>query len=453
MTPDLTQTNKFWSKTSSEGIANLPNLVPGRYTIEAQFTGFEPRVLANVALRPGNNKQVALLTVAGLKDSVTVARDRQEAAVDPRGPSFGTQLARDQIEALSDDPAILRQQLEEMAGPGAVFKVDSFEGGALPAKAQIRSIRISRDQFAAENHAAGGTSIEIITQPGLGPIRYNAGARFRGGAMSGRSPFTTTKGPEQQRNFYFGLNGTLIPEKSSFSIFAFGTDSYQTPNINIVDGSGTRSEPLPLRTPRDNINVNAQLDYALTLDHTLRFGYSSNLSDAENLGVGDYDEEQRAYSTENYGHNIRAQHFGPLGRRAFTRSRLQVRWSDSDSRSSFELPTVRVNDAFTRGGAQVGGGQRSFGFTFGSDLDYVRSIHSLRTGILVDGGTVRADDTSNYLGTYTFESLAAYDAGRPRSYTRRIGEPLIRYETSPFFRQPTNVLGTRKIDIGMSLTF
>ena len=175
--------------------------------------------------------------------------------------------------------------------------------------------------------------------------------------------------------------------------------------------------------------MNAQLDYALTLDHTLRFGYNSNLSDAENLGVGDYDEEERAYSTENRVHNIRAQHFGPLGRRAFTRSRLQVRWSDSESHSAFELPTVRVNDAFTRGGAQVGGGQRSFGFTFGSDLDYVRSIHSLRTGILVDGGSVRADDTSNYLGTYTFESLDAYLAGRPRSYTRRIGDPLIRYET------------------------
>ena len=88
-----------------------------------------------------------------------------------------------------------------------------------------------------------------------------------------------------------------------------------------------------------------------------------------------------------------------------------------------------MNDAFTRGGAQVGGGQRAFGFTFGSDLDYVRGIHSLRTGILVDGGSVRADDTSNYLGTYTFESLDAYLAGRPRSYTRRIGDPRIRYET------------------------
>ena len=205
--------------------------------------------------------------------------------------------------------------------------------------------------------------------------------------------------------------------------------TYETPNINIVDGTGTRSEPMPLRTPRDNVNVSAQLDYALTLDHTLRFGYNSNLSDAENLGVGDYDEEQRAYSTENRVHNIRAQHFGPLGRRAFTRSRLQVRWSDSESHSAFELPTIRVNDAFTRGGAQVSGGQRSFGFNFGSDLDYVRSIHSLRTGIVVDGGSVRADDTSNYLGTYTFESLDAYLAGRPRSYTRRIGDPRIRYET------------------------
>ena len=87
-----------------------------------------------------------------------------------------------------------------------------------------------------------------------------------------------------------------------------------------------------------------------------------------------------------------------------------------------------MNDAFTRGGAQVGGGQRSFGFTFGSDLDYVRGIafaaHRASSSM---AAAIRADDTSNYLGTYTFESLAAYEAGRPRSYTRRIGDPLIRY--------------------------
>jgi hypothetical protein len=34
---------------------------------------------------------------------------------------------------------------------------------------------------------------------------------------------------------------------------------------------------------------------------------------------------------------------------------------------------------------------------------------------------------SNYLGTYTFESLDAYLAGTPRTFTQRIGDPNIRY--------------------------
>ena len=36
---------------------------------------------------------------------------------------------------------------------------------------------------------------------------------------------------------------------------------------------------------------------------------------------------------------------------------------------------------------------------------------------------------TNYLGTYTFASLADYQAGRPSGYTRRIGDPRVRYST------------------------
>ena len=100
-----------------------------------------------------------------------------------------------------------------------MITVDSFEGGALPLKAQIRSIRISRDQFAAENHSAGGVSVEIITQPGIGPIRVHSGVALRDGSMSARSPFTPRKGPEQLRTYNFGLGGTLISQKSSFNLF------------------------------------------------------------------------------------------------------------------------------------------------------------------------------------------------------------------------------------------
>ena len=414
-------------QTSGQGVASIPRLLPGRYAVQAAFPGFETRTLPDVRLRQGDNRQVVLLQIESIKDQVVVGQDRQEAAVDPRGMSFGTTLTREQLDALSDDPATLRQQLQDMAGPGAVIEVDSFEGAALPPKAMIRSIRISRDQFAAENHNAGGTQIEIITQPGLGPMRFNAGVRMRSDAATGRSPFTSTRGEEQNRNYFLGAFGTLIPNKSSFNLFVVASDTFETPNINVALGGRTRSEPLSIRSPRDTLNVNGQVDYALTLDQTLRVGLTANRTNNRNLGIGAFDEETRAYSTERASTTIRAQHMGPLGRRAFTRTRVEVGWTDSDSRSAVEVPTIRVNDAFTRGGAQIAGGQHSRNIGLGSDLDYVRGIHTIRTGVQIDAARWRSDDTTNYLGTYTFESLDAFQAGRPRSYTRRIGDPHIRY--------------------------
>ncbi len=165
-------------ETSEQGVAAVEGLVPGRYSVQAKFEGFEMGVLKEVRVRPGDNKAVVVLRIKTLETVVTVQQNAQDAAVDPRGPSFGSTLTREQLEPLSDDPTELRRQLQEMAGPGALITVDSFQGGALPLKAQIRSIRISRDQFAAEHHSAGGVSVEIITQPGIGPLRVSSGTRL-----------------------------------------------------------------------------------------------------------------------------------------------------------------------------------------------------------------------------------------------------------------------------------
>lgn len=416
------------AKANADGVATVTNLVPGRYSVEAVFEGFETRRLPEIRVRAGSNKQVVMLPIAGHKESVTVGQDRQTAASD-RGATFGTTLTREQIEALSDDPDVLRQQLQEMAGPGAVIRVDSFEGGALPSKSQIRSIRISRDQFAAEHHAAGGFNIEIITQPGLRPIGMNFGTRLRSNGLAGRSPFTPVRGPERFTNYNAGVNGTLVKNKVGFGIFAMGTDSYETPNINIALANGERrAEALRLRSPRDNYMINGNLDYAVTLDQTLRFGVHINSINNRNLGIGQWDEEERAYDMENRRGEVRAQQIGPLGRRAFLRTRLQFTWTDTNNVSAVEARTIRVHDAFTSGGAQLRGGQHSRTLMLGGDLDYVRGNHSWRFGLQVDGSRWRSDDSSNYLGTYTFESLEAYEAGRPRSYTQRIGDPNLQYE-------------------------
>src|SRR5262245_11065376 len=128
---------------NAQGVATFSGLRPGRYAVKAESSGFEPRVHPDVRVRSGENKETISLAIEKLADTVNVARDRQEVAVD-RSTTFGSALTREQIEALSDDPAVLRQQLAEMAGGPAIIRVDSFEGAPLPPKAQIKSIHITR---------------------------------------------------------------------------------------------------------------------------------------------------------------------------------------------------------------------------------------------------------------------------------------------------------------------
>jgi hypothetical protein len=136
---------------------------------------------------------------------------------------------------------------------------------------------------------------------------------------------------------------------------------------------------------------------------------------------------ERAYSSRVHDHEIRIQEAGPLGRRVFSATRLEINWTDTAAHSAIEAPTIRVLDGFTRGGAQVRGGRRARDFELGSDVDYIRGIHSIRLGTLIEGGHYRSDDETNYLGTYTFNSVAAYEAGQPALFVRRIGSPIVDY--------------------------
>src|SRR3954469_6579762 len=219
--------------TNDKGIATITGLAPGKVSIQAEFPGFETRLLKDVAIKAGENKHVIVLPIQGLQDSVTVSRDAREAASDRRA-TFGTAMTREQIEALSDDPDEMAQQLKDIAGVDAVIRVDSFEGGRLPPKTAIKAIHITRDAFAAENHFAGGLFIDIITQPGIGPLRTNINTRLRDGSMSGR-PHTLPdgqrqqKGPERTQSYNGGISGSLIKQKASFSINVNNNVSFDTP--------------------------------------------------------------------------------------------------------------------------------------------------------------------------------------------------------------------------------
>ena len=412
--------------SDGQGIATATDLKPGRYTAEVAFAGFETRVLPDIRVRAGDNRREAVLAIQKLDESVSVGRDPRTVASDPNNDRFATTLSRDQVNALPDDPDEMERVLKEMAGPGATIRVDGFRGGKLPPKSQIRSIRMSRDMYAAENHSAGMVFVDIVTQPGMGPLRGSMDVLFRDDALNARNAFVGEKGPEQTQQYTFNMAGTLRKERTSFSLSATGASLYDSANVNALTPDGSRSA-VPVRRPADRLNFNGRLDHALNVSHTLRANVQSNGNDQRNLGVGGFELGERSFSRTSEETLLRLSESGPWAKAVFGENRLQLRHQASDSLSDLEAPAMRVLDTFTIGGAQQAGGRRAIELEWATNVDFTRGRHSFRAGALVEGGRYRSDARTNYLGTFTFTSLADYEAGRPATYTQRLGNPLVEF--------------------------
>jgi hypothetical protein len=246
----------------------------------------------------------------------------------------------------------------------------------------------------------------------------------RDASLNARNPFTPTKGAERSQSYEGNVGGTLVKNKSSFSLSVERRNAFDTPIINFALPTGHRSEVLNIHRPNDNWSFYGLVDYALTRDQTLRVSYDQSNTTRKNLGLGGFDYlPERAYETASQDHEFRAQVVGPFGRRTFANTRLQITSVNTVSHSAVELPTVRVVDSATSGGAQVVGGRHPKDLEVASDVDHVRGMNTVRAGFLVNGGQYRSDDATNYLGTYTFTSLDAFNAGRrsrpiPARHTR-----------------------------------
>ena len=281
--------------------------------------------------------------------------------------------------------------------------------------------------MAAQNHGGinGMMHIEVMTQPGNGPMGGSVDFGFRDDALNARNPFTPVKGDEGMRTGNVSFNGSLVPNKSSFSISLQEARLFDSGNIFAAVPGGTVAHAF--RRPTRRTNINARFDQAIGDGHLLKFSYQRGANQLQNQGVGSYDLPERAYQTTTSEDVFRVSENGAVGRRGFSESRLQIRWADTAADSFSEAQTIRVLDAFTSGGAQRKGGNRAVDFEAASDFDYVRGLHSMRAGVLAEGGRYRSDDSTNYFGTSTFASLTDYEAGRASNYTRRIGDPNLTY--------------------------
>ena len=110
--------------TGARGDAAFASIEPGRYTIRVESPGFEPATIRDIRLRAGDNRREVKLAIAKFAETVDVGRDPRDRGADPRSDAFATVLGPAEINELPDDPDEMERVLQDMAGPGAVMRVN-----------------------------------------------------------------------------------------------------------------------------------------------------------------------------------------------------------------------------------------------------------------------------------------------------------------------------------------
>lgn len=403
------------TQTNRDGAFTINNLAPGRYTVRATAVGFALYENSEVEVSAGQITSLDVMLVVTVNEQVTV-ENNQAVNTDPEANASATVLQESDIQALPDNAAELAAALQALAGPaagpsGGEMFIDGFSGGRLPPRDTIREIRINQNPFSSEYDRLGFGRIEIFTKPGTDKYRGEVGFEFEDESINSRNPFAPNKAPFQIRNIQFNLGGPLIKKRASFFVDVEHEDSDNNSLINaLILNPALVISPfqLAVRVPSKDNDISGRVDLKLNDDHTLVVRHSFENSKTKNGGFGGFDLLSRAVNASDSDHTFRLTETAVVNSATVNEARAQYirRRTFQEGNNS---PTIRVLDAFTGGGANVG---FSFSnedrFEFQNTTSFLRGKHSVKVGARLRHVRLVDSSPSNFSGTFTFTSLDQY---------------------------------------------
>ncbi len=403
-------------QTTSDGRYILPVRPGTQVTLTVQAVGFNP---LTTGLLSSNGKPIHLdlkLTVQVEAQQIDVASDAADST-DPNRNGDAIILKGDAIDQLPLDSAELLQQLTALAGsPTPDVYLNGFSGGNLPPRDTIREIRINQNPYSAQNdtNPVNGR-IDIFTKPGTGSLHGSVYIRGNDSLFNSLNPFVsqepayhdvyyagTLSGPITQRASFF-LSGTQETEQSNAIIDA------QTLDTNLNQVAFSNAIPAPTTT----YGLAARLDTSLGSKNTLIARYTLDSTQQVNGGVGQFSLASQGYSNTTTAQTLQVSNSQVLSRSIVNDTRFQYVRSRVHQDPVSTAPSIVVEGAFT------GGGNNEGAYHDNQDRFELQNYVSQAAGkhFLNYGGRIRStrdanDSSSNYNGTYTFSSLASYQANQ-----------------------------------------
>jgi hypothetical protein len=406
-------------------------LPAGSYVIEANFSGFAPFVSTPIPLSAGQTKNVDI-------QMAIEAAQQQVVVTDEGGPTVSTEaganassivLKGSDLDALSDDPDELSNELTALAGPsagpnGGQIYIDGFTGGQLPPKSAIREIRINQNPFSAEFDRLGYGRIEILTKPGTDTLHGRFFSQGNDNVFNTGNPFTTNL----PSYFSYQYNGTVSGAMSKWASYFFSvegrnsqTDSVYTilngPVCTSVSNTGvcqnyaasTSSVSGSLFSPGTRIEVSPRLDLQLGQMNTLTLRYQFARNNVSNSLGGSTSLPSLANSSNSIEHTIQISDSQIISDRIVNEARFEYRRS-----SSTETPATKTV-WFGVPGAFSGGGDRdqlidahSDHFELQNYVTMTEGKHAIKFGAWLRDNRQATTTNSGFNGSFSFPSITAF---------------------------------------------
>jgi Carboxypeptidase regulatory-like domain len=423
-TPDGHTVATVTSDTS--GSYQVSNLKPGLYIVLAGAQGFATSESKALNFAAGQNLLFNIsLQIAVEKQQVVVNENVPTVSVEPSNNANSLVIKGKDLDALSDDPDELQNELEALAGPGAgpsggQIYIDGFTAGQLPPKSAIREIRINRNPFSAEYDKLGYGRIEILTKPGTNQLH---GQAF---IMGNPSQFNTGNPFDKDIPDYYSyqFNGSISGRISKNASFFVSGERRQIQDDAIVDayrlagevngdfanGIYTNSEDyntVPFSdavvAPRTRTNISPRVDLALGSKNTLTVRYQYYNDGEQNQGVGQFSLSDQAYKSSYSENTLQMSDTQIINDKVINETRFQLLRDVSSETPSAVTPMVQVSGLETFGGSAD---QFSTDHSLHYELQNLTEI-ALRTHAINFGGRLRVARDANtssasFNGTFTF---------------------------------------------------
>jgi len=406
--------------TNREGSFEAKALPPGKYSVQVFAAGFAQFEAKEVAVSAGSAAVLNVhLSIEVEKERVEVSETSTQLDTSSQANANSITIKGKDLEALSDDPDEMQDELTALAGPsagpnGGQMYIDGFTAGQLPPKSSIREIRINQNPFSAEYDQLGYGRVEIFTKPGTDQFHGQFMVHGNSDAFNARNPFLgTAEQPSYHSLLYNGnIGGPIISKKASFF---FNIDRRDMDEISIINTPALDANFNPIQftqavpNPRTRTNLTPRVDYQLNPHNTLTVRYQYYRENEQNDGIGQFSLPTQGYNSLETEHTVQLSDTQTLSERIINETRFQYVRSDTNQIVLNTTPAVNVSGAFTGGGNYIGNLLQSTG---GYEIQNYTSIaagkHFIKFGVRSRIDRDSMDKTQGFNGSFTFNSLTSY---------------------------------------------